>query len=390
MPHDVRIHKKTKKEMNASYVPAGLFSTKLAVYDDFVRTEKKKAADENRTAQVPSYSLFYKVWKHHYWFMFLKYWIPFAKCDHCVDLLEKIRTAENEAATTAFKQAQDEHRAYITKCREAYAARVKLAEDQPSKYLSIISDAMDNNKTNIPHWRSFYSKDRTDLSLKTRLLGVLVHHKRFDAYWTLPRYEHSSNLTITALLKTFENVLKDDGFLPPILFLQLDNCGKENKCNNFFAFLGQLIELKVFQEIHVNFLPVGHTHSDIDQKYSVISFKLSQADAYTIQQLKDLVADLFTKKLKVDQYEIPCILRLQSVLEPKKHCFHIKGLGTVRDGVTKMKRRAHSFRILLHESKACLMYKEHDVPQELWLGHHLNDEPIPLFTPLKYEEEAKG
>ncbi len=196
---------------------------------------------------------------------------------------------------------------------------------------------------------------------------------------------------MACLLKTLEKVLEQDGKLPPFLLLQLDNCGKENKCNNFFAFLGQLVELGVFQEIYVNFLPVGHTHSDIDQKYSVYSHRLSQEDAYTIPQLIEAVKDLFTKKLNVTHEEVPNVCQLQSVLQPKVHCYHFKGLGTVRDRVTNQKRRAHSFRVFLHDSKACILYKEHDVLDEEWQGHHLrSDEPLPIFKPFKYAEEKKG
>eukprot|EP00966_Prymnesium_polylepis_P077765 1801846-Prymnesium_polylepis.1 len=34
------------------------------------------------------------------------------------------------------------------------------------------------------------------------------------------------------------------------------------------AFLSLLVGWKVFENVHVNFLPVGHTHEDIDQMLS--------------------------------------------------------------------------------------------------------------------------
>lgn len=386
MPNDTRVNKVTKEEKRACFIPCGLFGSKLAVYNDFVRATKARVAN----AVVPSWSTFYRVWRVSFWFLFLRHWIPFAKCDHCVELLESIRTAKTEEERAKFKEEQVQHRDYIKVCRKNYQRRIDDSIEEPDKYLSVIVDAMDSNKTNVPHWRSFFSKERAEFTCKTRLLGVLVHGRRFDGYWTLPRFEHSSNLTIACLLKTFAKILQDEGKLPPFLVLQLDNCGKENKCNNFFAFLGLLVELKVFQEVFVNFLPVGHTHSDIDQKYSVYSHRLGSVDAYTIPQLITAVKDLFTKKLKVSHEEVPEVCQLQSVLQPKKDCFHLKGLGTIRDAVTKMKRRAHSFRVYLSEGKACLQYKEHDVADQQWLGHHLTDDGIPIFTQQKYDREEKG
>jgi hypothetical protein len=38
-----------------------------------------------------------------------------------------------------------------------------------------------------------------------------------------------------------------------------------------FAYLKSLVDMGVFKEIFLNFLPVGHTHCDIDQLFSRIS-----------------------------------------------------------------------------------------------------------------------
>ena len=48
-------------------------------------------------------------------------------------------------------------------------------------------------------------------------------------------------------------------------------CFRENKNRYLFAFLKSLIDCGMFQHIYVNFLPVGHTHCDIDQLFSRIA-----------------------------------------------------------------------------------------------------------------------
>src|SRR3569623_2086145 len=60
------------------------------------------------------------------------------------------------------------------------------------------------------------------------------------------------------------------GKLPNTLFLQLDNCFRENKNTYMLGYLGWLIERGVFNRIYLNFHPVGHTHK-CDQCASRIS-----------------------------------------------------------------------------------------------------------------------
>ncbi len=48
--------------------------------------------------------------------------------------------------------------------------------------------------------------------------------------------------------------------LPPILKLQMDNCGKENKNQKLTQLLACLRAMNIFERIEVNFLHTGHTH----------------------------------------------------------------------------------------------------------------------------------
>ena len=45
---------------------------------------------------------------------------------------------------------------------------------------------------------------------------------------------------------------------------------RENKNRYLFAYLKLLVDCGNFDHIYVNFLPVGHTHCDIDQLFSRI------------------------------------------------------------------------------------------------------------------------
>ena len=44
----------------------------------------------------------------------------------------------------------------------------------------------------------------------------------------------------------------------------MDNCERENKNKYVMAYLSYLIKCNIFDNIEMNFLPVDHTHIDID------------------------------------------------------------------------------------------------------------------------------
>ena len=54
----------------------------------------------------------------------------------------------------------------------------------------------------------------------------------------------------------------------------LDNCARENKNHYLFAYLSLLVAKGVFKTMHLGFLMVGHTHKDINAKFSRFSERL--------------------------------------------------------------------------------------------------------------------
>jgi hypothetical protein len=49
-----------------------------------------------------------------------------------------------------------------------------------------------------------------------------------------------------------------------MLRVQLDNTTKENKNNYMLGYLAMLVQTAVFTVVELHFLPVGHTHNDLD------------------------------------------------------------------------------------------------------------------------------
>lgn len=90
------------------------------------------------------------------------------------------------------------------------------------------------------------------------LMGVLAHGRTPMAVTYLPNVRQGNNVTTDALHVYLLSLLEQEGQLPPVLLLQLDNTSKQCKNRYLFGFLAYLVHLNVFRECVVSFLPVGH------------------------------------------------------------------------------------------------------------------------------------
>lgn len=135
------------------------------------------------------------------------------------------------------------------------------------------------------------------------------------------QYPHDSNLTINCLLRGL--VLQaSEGRLTPKLYVQLDNCIRENKNKYFISTMALLVKHQLVKEVTMSFLMVGHTHEgmhlsmgttwkkidfdeyntqspygllkkflhlDIDARFAKISSALKKRDAKSLPSLKGVV-----------------------------------------------------------------------------------------------------
>ena len=73
--------------------------------------------------------------------------------------------------------------------------------------------------------------------------------------------------------------------LPKKLFLQLVNSAKDNKNRYVMAFYSLLTVRRIFKEVTVGFLVVGHIHEDIDAHFSYLSKLLKMKNTYVLADL---------------------------------------------------------------------------------------------------------
>eukprot|EP00798_Chlamydomonas_sp_ICE-L_P030586 gene30586-biopygen16433 len=221
------------------------------------------------------------------------------------------------------------HRLQISIGRRRYDIREKLSETFPDLFLHVSIDAMDNKKTNIPQARHFSHTKKTAGGevLKTRIMA------------------------------------------------------KGNKNAFMFAYLSLLVELGWFEQVCVHFLPPGHTHSNLDQKYSVISQALKNKDVFTLDHLITEVGGVFQYMGDYTKQEVvTSIGDFSAVL--KDNVYQLYGHGT--STVNGVNRRLHAFKITRQANRqAGVYFKEYDESGH-WRGQWDKDsEPILVLSSPK-------
>lgn len=145
----------------------------------------------------------------------------------------------------------------VVYCRDErckYYHHREKSRSELTKYLTIIIDGMDQNKTNVPHLTQTTKSTQNLWRVRTHLTGALVHTKAEKgkmvfAFFDLLQWPHDSNLTIAVLVAVLKQLCSKFESFPDTLYLQLDNTSRENKNKYVMAFLAYLIQLRVFKKV---------------------------------------------------------------------------------------------------------------------------------------------
>jgi len=239
-------------------------------------------------------------------------------------------------------------------CRNLYYSWCDGSRMEPTKFLCIIHDKMDQMKTHLPRLLNVPKNLTRTYRLPCTVTGMLTHGHGSGGYdhFALGFWSHDPNFTIGSLakcLRDLESTKEDqldplikckqplfdallDPFayniqknvrtltspllltnssgeetmhsrdlvplsykpLPECLYLQLDNCAGENKNRYVFAFLSLLVAKGIFKQVYVGFLMVGHTHEDVDAMFSKFSESMRTKDAYTLPQMMDIFCNCYS------------------------------------------------------------------------------------------------
>ena len=92
----------------------------------------------------------------------------------------------------------------------------------------------------------------------------------------------------------------------------MDNTAKDNKNHFLFGFAGMLLAEGYFKEVEAHFLPVGHTHQEIDQSFSLVSKAVGEKGALDLDDLVDM-ADGAWRRLDYVGTDVKVQVKLSAV-----------------------------------------------------------------------------
>ena len=157
--------------------------------------------------------------------------------------------------------------------------------------MSIIFDAMDQAKCCVPHFKNLPKAwAGNSKKLQMQYGAFIVHgHGTHAVAWD-ERVKKDGDLWVTCLLQLILELHKkykaENKKWPERLYLQADNAS-DNKNLGLYAVCQLLRDFGIFKVVKLSFLPVGHTHEDIDACFGGLARQLKCTDCYTMQEVFD-------------------------------------------------------------------------------------------------------
>ena len=268
---------------NKIYMPKYIFQISL-----YLMYKNEWIVAGHNTADLPSEKSFRNTVDHYFdHVQFLKKTM-LGRCDFCMSIGERKKQLRNELEIQEFKEACAQHRELYTRERLALSNRTELSHNDPDGILHIVFDCPD--AFHLPSIVPVTKITGGCKRVSANAIGFINHSSGARDYmFFLEHFKKNPNLVLTSmylhLLKHFESNVQH----PPVLWLQADNCFKENKNRWMMAFCCWLIHIGWFKEVMISMLPKGHTHIDIDQMFSTYSIYM---DSHSIETLPELVTKL--------------------------------------------------------------------------------------------------
>jgi len=253
-------------------------------------------------------------------------------CSDCIRLNENLAAALESRDFNHIEAAKKVLAAHCERVRQErrfYMDTITQASYSPAPLLSCVWDIMDQKKCNFPNWKGPLALAMAGAQrMPLKLLGFTWHGDRWYGFTAPPWVPKGANLTCSAVYLALLDAKERRARLPPVLKICIDG-GSENWNHTTFSFFSHLVTIRVFSEVWIFRMPVGHTHNDQDQKYSRISVGLHGADSMDTG-CASLTPDEWTETL-----------RNSFLMEQAKP--HMKWLSSVFD-----------FDAFYHSSQACL------------------------------------
>ena len=109
--------------------------------------------DQMGYAKKLSKASFGRIWNKEYPHVALTKTSEFSKCNFCSSIKARIEAKPNLQERAKILKEKEIHMKQVSSCRNLYYSWCTFFETQPKKYLCIIHDKMEQNKTAIPRLR---------------------------------------------------------------------------------------------------------------------------------------------------------------------------------------------------------------------------------------------
>jgi hypothetical protein len=174
----------------------------------------------------------------------------FTKCGKCTDWDIKIGKGSRERRDY-YKRKKFHHMERQENERRQYYKHRWKSRSRSYRYFSAIIDGMDQNKTDVLKLKRETAATSAMTKLNVSVIGVISHghSPRATAYLVPSEYPKDSSFTMHIVAKTILAALDENGFIPPIFYLQLDNTVRENKNKTMMAFMSLLVEQGIFDKV---------------------------------------------------------------------------------------------------------------------------------------------
>jgi len=148
--------------------------------------------------------------------------------------------------------------------------------------LCVAIDGMDQAKFRLPGKASWTKQFEKLFRPQQHLVGAIVAGL-MEVYYLLPTdCAQDSNMQMTLITHTLDAVaeqIKHTGrHMPANLVIQADNTCRETRNQFLLKWAAACILKGLFRTITFNYMSVGHTHIDIDQRFSIIATALAKQE----------------------------------------------------------------------------------------------------------------
>jgi hypothetical protein len=245
----------------------------------------------------PSY--FMTIWRDHFKALVCRKWLRFAKCTMCVELRAKRwDQSMSERDRIVAGASLFEHYTMMKKERAYCRTKMNKAIKWPNLFMQMSFDGTSQLAFGYPSWREqSHAEDESKYRIQSHLTVVCIAGKEILVFENHDFIFKGPDTTVEVIQRALKRYEKIYGRLPDTLYLQCDNCWRENKNHCLLCYLGSLVERGVFVDIEISFFYKGHTHFGPDQVASRISLACKHNDIMTREDNFRVIQNSYTPAL---------------------------------------------------------------------------------------------